>query len=261
MTEKLEKNQSVVDSEKNWWLPTNLIEDEENFRKIDDINLLDTGNDFGSYRRVFLTNDINASQLELHNDLSPISKIHLLSKVIKITAPSSILDAGCGMGFTTQAISETYPGASVLGVDISKDAIEFATKTHKKVNFKSLAISPEGEDLGNFDVIFCFEFYPFTRNNNIEVQSSFINYFSKQLKFNGKIIIYQKWNNLLSLSAILQDVKKICPNMNFKIIKIPHHKIYKYFPSLTISKFICFFLEKITNKELIKNILIVTKNI
>ena len=83
----------------------------------------------------------------------------------------------------------------MLGVDVSQDAIKFATQTHKKANFKSQVISPVEKYLVEFDAVFCLEFYPFTRNCDVEIQSSFLNYFSKQSKEGGKIVIYQKKNN------------------------------------------------------------------
>ena len=257
--ERAANSDSNSDSAQNWSLPTKLKEMETKFREIDDINELDTNNDFGSYRKVLLTNDIKDTQIEAHNDLLPRAKIHLISKISKVVGAVSILDAGCGMGFTTQAIAEQYPMANVLGVDISQDAIAFATKTHVKAKFKSVTINPEEKELGKFDIIFCFEFYPFTRNNNVEIQSSFINYFSKQLKSGGEIIIYQKWDNPLSLSTILQDVRKTCPKLNFQIIRLPHHKVHKYLRSIIFSKFVCFFIGKFIGKDLIKNTLIITK--
>ena len=257
--ERPANSDSSSDEVQNWWLPIKLKETETKFREIDDINELDTDNDFGSYRKAFLTNNIKGTQIEAHNDLLPSAKVHLISKISKVARPTSILDAGCGMGFTTQAIGEQYPNANVLGVDISQDAIAFATKTHANAKFKSVTINPEEKELGEFDIIFCFEFYPFTRNNNIEIQSSFINYFSKQLKQGGEIVIYQKWDNPLSLSTILKDIEKSCPNLRFQIIRVPHHKVHKYIPSLKISMFFCLFLGKLMRKELIKNTLIITK--
>jgi 2-polyprenyl-3-methyl-5-hydroxy-6-metoxy-1,4-benzoquinol methylase len=249
---------NAKNDENNWWTPAKLIESEMKFRDVDDVNELDTDSDFGSYRKVLLTNDIKATKLELHNDLFPKAKIGLISKRIKTVDPISILDVGCGMGFTTQVIAEQYPNANVLGVDLSQDAIKFASKTHTKAEFKSEAISPERKHLGKFDIIFCFEFYPFTRNTDIEKQSLFIKYFSRQLNEGGEIVIYQKWDNPSSLSAILSDVQNMCLTLNFRIVKIPHPKIFKYIPNLTISELISYILGKIMKKVLVSNLLIIT---
>ena len=43
----------------------------------------------------------------------------------------------------------------------------------------------------------------YARHGYIFNTSEMVNYFSKQLKEGGKIVIYQKWDNPLSLSAIL----------------------------------------------------------
>lgn len=47
---------------------------------------------------------------------------------------SVILDAGCGECYYSSAIRTALPGASVFGVDISKDALEFAFKRKSGVS-------------------------------------------------------------------------------------------------------------------------------
>lgn len=159
-----------------WWKPDNLIVTENEYRKISDTRQLDTRNDFGSYRKVLLSGSVKGSLLGFHNDLSPMRKIKAIDNLIKKTNPKNILDAGCGMGFTTAALAEFYKGSKVLGVDISNDAILFASKHHKNADFTSMAITPDSIKLGSFDLIFCFEFYPFTRNIDHDLQSRFIEY-------------------------------------------------------------------------------------
>lgn len=48
--------------------------------------------------------------------------------------PQSILDVGCGGGFLTMRLAKKYPQATILGVDISNEAIAFAKAKLGEVN-------------------------------------------------------------------------------------------------------------------------------
>lgn len=51
--------------------------------------------------------------------------------------PKSILDVGCGGGFFTKKLAKLYPEAQIVGIDISKEAIDFAKRncSFKNVQF------------------------------------------------------------------------------------------------------------------------------
>jgi 2-polyprenyl-3-methyl-5-hydroxy-6-metoxy-1,4-benzoquinol methylase len=243
---------------KSWWKPENLANQEKFIRENITVNDLDLKNDFGSYKKVLLTGKIQESQLNLHNDINPIFKLSAIDKIFGPFSPSAILDVGCGMGFTSKTLKAIYSNASVLGVDISVDAIEFAKKNHKGPNFISMAISPENKVIGFFDLIYCIEFYPFTRNTDIDFQIKLISYFTSQLNPNGKLIIYQKWDNSNSLSAILFDLEKLLPDLNFNLEFIPHPKILRIFP-IIISRIVNKLFSLILGRDLSKAVLIIEK--
>ncbi len=48
---------------------------------------------------------------------------------------NSLLDLGCGEGYYTDYISHTFPQAQVYGLDLSKEAIHFASKSHSNVQY------------------------------------------------------------------------------------------------------------------------------
>lgn len=242
----------------NWWLPSKLAEKERAFRQINNIDELDTDNDFGCYRKILLEKKLHGSKLNFHNDINPKAKIYFISKLLKLN-PKSILDSGCGLGITTRELAARYPNANVLGVDISKDAIEFAVDQKSNAEFKVAILDPNGQPLGEFDLIFCFEFYPFTRNRDVKIQSSYLQYFCKQLAPKGKIIIHQNWDNPESLASILQEVKMQCQNLSFDLVEAPHSKIYLWVPNSFISKIISKLLGKFLQKNLIREWLIVSK--
>ncbi|HOO22631.1 MAG TPA: methyltransferase domain-containing protein [Clostridia bacterium] len=50
-------------------------------------------------------------------------------------SPRSILDAGCGTGYLTSRLHEAFPSALILGADISKYAINAASKRYKDIPF------------------------------------------------------------------------------------------------------------------------------
>lgn len=214
---------------KDWWKPQNLSQSEKEISQISDIENLSLRNDFGSYRKAFLTGSISGTQIEEHNDIKPYAKIKSISRLIDGNN-KKILDAGCGLGYSTEMIAEVYQGSEVTGIDISNDAVQFANKTHKKSRFVALPIDPNGNLPSNYDLIFCLEFYPFTRNSDLESQKDYLKLFSRHLNKNGKIVIFQNWENRNSLISIYDDLKKELPSLDFKLHKFPHIKISQYLP-------------------------------
>lgn len=65
----------------------------------------------------------------------------------KLTPPQSIVDVGCGGGYFTERLALEYPSAEVLGIDISKQAIDFANqRPHpKNLHFKIHDQIPEAD--------------------------------------------------------------------------------------------------------------------
>ncbi|MCM1507590.1 MAG: methyltransferase domain-containing protein [Ruminococcus flavefaciens] len=51
-----------------------------------------------------------------------------------------ILDAGCGEGYYTSGISEKFPDSEIYGIDISKTAVEMASKRHKNITFATASV-------------------------------------------------------------------------------------------------------------------------
>lgn len=239
-----------------WWKPENLKAKEKQFREIVDSTKLDVGNDFGSYRKVLLTGEVKDSLLNHHNDLNPLRKIRAVNKILKNKKPKNILDAGCGMGYTTAALADFYTNTNVLGVDISADAIEYSTQKHKQAKFLSKALSPNSEKLGTFDLIYCFEFYPFTRNIDHKIQAQFINYFSEQLSPNGEIVIYQLWENPISLFSVIDKVIEDLPHLKFSIHTIPNPRLTQYLPS-PVALGCGILLEKILGRKISKTVVLI----
>lgn len=77
----------------------------------------------------------------------------------KLPKPHSILDVGCGGGQLTFQLAEKFPGAQILGIDISPQAIEFAQKKLRNTPLNNLKYELSAEHLtfprNRFDVVTC----------------------------------------------------------------------------------------------------------
>src|SRR6188768_3607625 len=74
-----------------------------------------------------------------------------------------VLDAGCGSGYGAYFLASNG-AATVLGIDISRDAIDDATRTYRRENLnfriRDLESIDDAELRGKFDVIVNFETLP-----------------------------------------------------------------------------------------------------
>jgi len=77
-----------------------------------------------------------------------------LESLLKISEPESILEVGCGLGYTTSMIQQCVPKCKVFGMDISKTAVEKATLLFPDLRFFSGNImSPSIETDTKYDTV------------------------------------------------------------------------------------------------------------
>lgn len=62
-------------------------------------------------------------------------KISEIMGDLKLGENSSFLDLGCGEGYYSGCIRESFPSLNMFGVDISKTAVRYASKKYKDVGF------------------------------------------------------------------------------------------------------------------------------
>lgn len=111
--------------------------------------------------------DWNAEQyLKFKNERTQPA-IDLVNR-INLVNPRKILDIGCGPGNSTEVLYHRYPGAYILGVDISEEMIETAKRKYPHLAFQ---ICDAGKDLAqldrDFDIVFsnaCIQWVPDHRN-------------------------------------------------------------------------------------------------
>lgn len=215
-----------------WWRPEILAEFEQRART-GDPNEASTATDFGAYRRILAGEDLASAGLALHNDLDPGTKVELVARragLLRGSAPAAVLDAGCGAGYTTAALARLFPSARVTGVDISHDAVAYARATHPGADFRAEAISPSSPPEGTFDAVFCFEFYPFTRNDDADAQSEYLRMFASRLTPGGRIVVYQTWRNPNSLGAVYREVRAALPDLAFRKRLTAHPRLAARLP-------------------------------
>ena len=137
---KKSKNENI---KKEWFYPENLKKSELKHRYSKSSDLHKSG-DFGSYKSLLETNDINHSNIKPHNDIYPENKIKVLKififKLFKGNNINSVLNLGCGVGFETKVLSKVY-NCNVTGVDASYYGIEYAKKYLSSDNV-NLFVSP-----------------------------------------------------------------------------------------------------------------------
>ncbi|WP_312903102.1 class I SAM-dependent methyltransferase [Chryseobacterium taichungense] len=90
----------------------------------------------------------NKSELYLH--LMHIATYEYAKKFVK---DKKVLDYGCGSGYGSHMLSEA--AADVTGVDISKEAVDFAAQEYRSPNLKFKTIAELGNE--KFDIITSFQ--------------------------------------------------------------------------------------------------------
>lgn len=98
-----------------------------------------------------------------HKTRNPVGRVFLnnfLSTVVKTTKPliiNSVLDVGCGEGFTLDRLQKDKIGKSYEGLEYSKDAIELGKKLYPKlhIRFGDIYELPYAEN--SFDLVICTE--------------------------------------------------------------------------------------------------------
>lgn len=102
---------------------------------------------------------------EMNRDHRPLSEWALAQ--LPSIAPGRILDIGCGGGMMISLLAERYPGAEIVGIDISDEAVGFASKINSgiisegrcRIMKASVADLPFGD--GTFDLVVSCESYFF----------------------------------------------------------------------------------------------------
>lgn len=98
-----------------------------------------------------------------HTSKNPIQKFLInnfyssLISLAKPLSPKTVLDAGCGEGFTMDKLSKNGIGEKIEGVEYSKDAILLGKKLFPDLTFKKGSAYDMPYENNSFDLVICTE--------------------------------------------------------------------------------------------------------
>lgn len=102
-------------------------------------------------------------------------------------APTRIIDAPCGSGYGSRMLADAFPEATVVGLDISPDAIKYAQDRYGKGNIRFAIYNLDNGSIPatDVDVVVCFEGI-----EHVVAQTKVIESFVKCLKTpSGRMIV------------------------------------------------------------------------
>jgi 2-polyprenyl-3-methyl-5-hydroxy-6-metoxy-1,4-benzoquinol methylase len=103
------------------------------------------------------------TNLVKHTSKNPIQKLLInnffssLISLIKSLKTISILDAGCGEGFTMDKLIKSGIGSRIEGIEYSKESILFGKKLFPQLNIKQASIYDLPYKDNSFDLVVCTE--------------------------------------------------------------------------------------------------------
>jgi 2-polyprenyl-3-methyl-5-hydroxy-6-metoxy-1,4-benzoquinol methylase len=103
------------------------------------------------------------ANLVKHTSKNPIQKLLInnfyasLTSMIKDLSPNTILDAGCGEGFTMNKLKENGLGNKIEGIEYEKDAIAFGKKLFPNLIIRQGSIYELPYEDNSFDLVICTE--------------------------------------------------------------------------------------------------------
>jgi SAM-dependent methyltransferase len=191
-----------------WWSPEVLAAKERLVRSGVDEASSDIRNDYAAYKSLNAGADPIASGLYLHNEFdwkrirAVCADYRRIVGSVSLQQPGRIADLGSGAGFTTEGLRRTWPGATVVGFELSEDAVEYARRQWPHCRFTPGAIrhdSPLAD--GPFDLIVCQEFYPFTRTDRLDDHRQWIEFVRANLSPGGVGLITVTSSNTESINS------------------------------------------------------------
>ena len=115
-----------------------------------------------------------------------IEHMHRYNSILDIVKDKVVLDAACGTGYGTNLIGKYAQRA--YGIDISKEAIEYAKENYsiENIDFRNMSIAMIDFPEKFFDVIVSFETI---EHVDEEIQEKFMCEISRVLKNDGILIM------------------------------------------------------------------------
>lgn len=225
----------MLEERDGWIAPEELAESERRIR-IACRGEADINSDFGSYKRLKEGNETTG--IKMHNAVGGSANhwARCFYRIVReLNIPTGdIADVGCGAGFITHEVKLLFPQSTVHGFDISEDAIEYAKQHFPGIYFSPACITPGMTFSQTYDIIYGREFYPFTRTSSLSFQYSFIEFFLRNLRDGGALILglakseKSIFHNLDTLKRQTDD--------RMKVILEPNRMLYRLLPSFFLAQ-------------------------
>lgn len=119
-------------------------------------------------------------------------KIRSAKKILKKYQFSNCLDIGCASGYMISEIASVYPKVKCFGVDVYKNAIDFAKKTYPNINFKIAYAQSLPFKNVSFDLIIFYETIEHVENPTLALRE-----IKRILRRNGICILAMDSGSLL----------------------------------------------------------------
>lgn len=85
-----------------------------------------------------------------------VSAVKRLLSEGRLLKKGSVLDIGCGDGFLLNVVRQHYIQGDMLGIDISKNAIEKAAKSYDGIKFRAADVCALPLGFGKFDLVISY---------------------------------------------------------------------------------------------------------
>lgn len=244
-----------MNSPKHWFSAEELQRQEE--QELKELNMnghIKNNSDFRSY--LLLNKENKAPDIHSHNlDKKNSKYVAFCLKTLteNLIKPNKLLELGCGAGFSTMGLIDSFPESKIFAVDASKNAIEYAQRNVNGATFACLGINPDTKIEGQpFDLTIAYEFYPFSRTNDFDYQMQMINGLLDQTKY---LVIA----NAIGYETIFTNQRALQKQNNFKIHEhgtMPNHRIYKILKSFGLSKIATFLVFALLKRKFVKYIVL-----
>src|SRR5688500_7756785 len=104
---------------------------------------------------------VDTSNFAKHTNTNPVQKFLIdrfhakITDIVKSLQPGSLLDAGCGEGFTAEIFLREMPSLQLTGFDPHEPSIELARMRNPRGTFEVGSIYEMPFDDASFDVVGC----------------------------------------------------------------------------------------------------------
>jgi 2-polyprenyl-3-methyl-5-hydroxy-6-metoxy-1,4-benzoquinol methylase len=147
--------------------------------------------------------------LYIHNFLTPF---YLRNQKVIDTEGISILDAGCGTGYTSLIVAEANPGAEIVGIDISEKSVRLAKERLKYHGFNTIE----------------FHAIPIEKLNSINKKFDYINCHEVLYLLPAPVVGLQAMKSVLKTDGIIRA------NLHDSITRADYFRSQKLFKSMGI---------------------------